>query len=257
MFEIEYAFLTSTHVCQQPRCSFDQTNVWSSSDRHWIICATAFVEPTWYTESKPLHWRPRYLRPHSHETFSFATTFIWDHIHLRPQCLRPQSFETTFVWDHSHVRPHSHETFSFETTFTWDHIHLRPHSFETTFIWDHSHLRPQSFETTVIWNHIRLKPHSFETTFVWDHIRLRPHSFELTFILRHIKVKLFWFTVNHIFMIYFHFFAGDLKFWKLTLHLKFCKVAPFRVQGWLTLGCKCTRTLQHRGGQKTLHTSGL
>jgi len=46
----------------------------------------------------------------------------------------------------------------------------------------------------------------------------------------------------------FHFFAGDLKF---------CKVTPFHIQGWLTLGCKCTCTLKQRIDQKTLHTSGL
>jgi len=55
----------------------------------------------------------------------------------------------------------------------------------------------------------------------------------------------------------FHFSAGDLQFCKGTIYLKFCKVTPFRVQGWLTLGCKCTRTFKHRRGQKTLHTSGL
>jgi len=31
-----------------------------------------------------------------------------------------------------------------------------------------------------------------------------------------------------LFMIYL--FAGDLKFCKVTIHLKFCKVEPFRVQ---------------------------
>jgi len=65
--------------------------------------------------------------------------FIWDHsfqiIHLRPHSFETCSFETTFIWD----------------LFIWDRIHLRPHSFETTFIWDHSHLRPQSFETAFIW----------------------------------------------------------------------------------------------------------
>ena len=38
--------------------------------------------------------------------------------------------------------------------------------------------------------------------FIWDYIHLRPHLFEITFILHHVEVKLFWFTVNHIFMIY-------------------------------------------------------
>jgi len=32
-------------------------------------------------------------------------------------------------------------------------------------------------------------------------MHLRPHSFEITFILRHVKVELFWFTVDHSFMI--------------------------------------------------------
>ena len=142
---------------------------------------------------------------------SFETTFIWDHD----------------IWDHVHLRP----------------IHLRPRSFETTFIWDHIHLRPQSFETT-----------SFETTFIWDHfiwdhIHLRLHSLVIAFILRHVEVKLFWFTVYHFLWSAFHFCAGDLKFSNVTIHLKFCKVAPFRVQGWLTLVCKCTRTQgQIKGG---------
>jgi len=101
-----------------------------------------------------------------------------------------------------------------------------------------------------------LKPHSFET------FHLRPHlpetsSFEITFILHHVKMKLFWFTVYQIFVISFHFFAGDLKFCKVSIHLKFCKVIPFCVQRWLTLGCKYTCTLKDRRDEKTLHTLGL
>jgi len=147
------------------------------------------------------------------------------------------AFETTFIWVHLrprhvrpvHLRPHSHETFSFET-----------YSFETTFIWDLP----------------------FETTFVWDRIHLRPHSFETTFILSHsfyATVKWICFDLLWIAFLWFafHLFAGDLKFCKVSLQLKFCKVTPFRVHRWLTLGCKCTRTFKHRGGQKTLHTSGL
>jgi len=69
---------------------------------------------------------------------------------------------------------------------------------------------------------------------------LRPHlhetfSFEIRFILRHVTVKLFRLTVPQIFMIYrptFHL----AKFCKLSYHLKFCKVTPFRVQGWITMG---------------------
>ena len=68
-----------------------------------------------------------------------------------------------FIWDH----------------FIWDH-----------FIWDPAHLRP-----------IHLRSHSYETTFIWEHIHLRPRLLQITFILRHVKVKLFWFTVNHIFVI--------------------------------------------------------
>ena len=127
----------------------------------------------------------------------------WDH-----------SFETTFIWD----------------LFIWDF-----------FIWVHIRFRPRHLRK------LHLRPHSFQTTVIWDHIHLRPlhlrlHWFEITFILRHVKVKLFWFTVHHFLWSAFHFFAGDLKFCKLTIHLKFCKVAPFRVQGWLTLVCKRTRT---------------
>jgi len=169
------------------------------------------------------------------ETNSFETTLlrplIWNYIHLRPRHLRPLSFET-----------YSYETTSFETTFIWD-----------LFIWDHIHLRlfhlrPHSFETT-----------SFETTFVWDHIHLRLHSFQITFILRHIKLKGSCFDLLCITSLWptFHFFAGHLTFCKVTIHFKFCKVTHFRIQGWPTLGCKCTRTSKHRRGQKTLHISGL
>jgi len=92
-----------------------------------------------------------------------------------------------FIWDPVHLRP----------------VHLRPHSFytylfETTIIWDYNHLRP-----------VHLRPHSHET-----------FSFDTTFILRHIKVKLFWFTVNHILWSTFHFFTGDLKFCKVSLHFR-------------------------------------
>jgi len=131
------------------------------------------------------------------------------------------SFETTFIWD----------------LFIWDHIRLRPHSFETTFIWDRIHLRPHSFETAFIWDRIHLRLHSFETTFIWDYIHLRPHSFYP--MLKWICFDLLCITFNDL---PFTFFAEDLKFSKVTIHLKFCKVAPFRVQGWLTLVCKCTRT---------------
>ena len=97
--------------------------------------------------------------------------FIWDHsfqiIHLRPHSFETCSFETTFIWD----------------LFIWDRIHLRPHSFETTFIWDHSHLRSHSFETMA---QNECDTTSFETTIIWDHSHLRPHSFETTLIWYHI-----------------------------------------------------------------------
>jgi len=97
------------------------------------------------------------------------------------------SFETTFIWnffiwDHSHLRP----------------IHLRSYSFETAFIWDFF-----IWDRTVIWDHIHLRPHSFKITSIWDHIHFRSHSFYATF-----KVKLFWFTVNHIFMINLSLLCG-------------------------------------------------
>ena len=65
---------------------------------------------------------------------------------------------------------------------------------------------------------VYLKPHSHET-----------FSFETTLILRHVKVKLFWFTVNHIF-IYLQLLLYTLHFFELQTW-KFCKVTPFRVQG--------------------------
>jgi len=62
-------------------------------------------------------------------------------------------------------------------------------------------------------------------------IPLRPHSFEITFIVRHVKVKLFWFTAWTTFLLStFQFLAGDLKFCKVKIHLKFCKVTLFRAQ---------------------------
>jgi len=70
------------------------------------------------------------------------------------------------------------------------------------------------------------RPHSFETTFVWDHIRftsqifyvaLKWSCFDLPWII------LLWSTI--------YFFAGDLKFSKVTLHLGFCKLTTFRVKG--------------------------
>jgi len=154
--------------------------------------------------------RPRHLRPRSFENCSFETTSTWDF-----------SFETTFIWDHSHLRPHS-----FETTFIWDHIHwrpirLRPHSFETIFIWDHIQLWPLSFEKTFIWDHMHLRSHSFYSVLKWS-------CFDL------LCITFFWYT--------FRFFAGYLKFCKVTIHLKFGKIAPFRVHGWLKLDCRCTHT---------------
>jgi len=136
--------------------------------------------------------------------------------------IETNSFETI------HFMPRWSETTTFDTTFIW-YLFIRDHS-----IWDHVLLRP-----------IHLRPHShetfsYETTFIWNHIHLR-----------HVEVKLFWFPVYHIFMIYLSFFAEDLKFCKVTIHLKFCKVEPFRVQGWLTLGCKCTLTQDRiKGGQR-------
>ena len=109
--------------------------------------------------------------------------------------------------------------------FIWDHgiwvsIHFRPWSLETTFIWDHG-----------IWDSIHFRPWSLETTFIWDNIHfghdhLRSHLFYAAskwscFDL--LWITFLWST--------FHFFAGDLMYCKATLHLKFCQVTPFRVQG--------------------------
>ena len=70
-------------------------------------------------------WLRACLRPHSFETTSFETRFIWDlfiwyHIHMRLFHLRPHSFKTTFIWDHIHMR------LSFETTLIRDLIHFTP-----------------------------------------------------------------------------------------------------------------------------------
>ena len=182
-----------------------------------------------------------------------------------PWLLRPfiweRSLETTFFWDlfildhiHMrlfHLRSHSFETYSFETTFIWrffiwDDIHLSPHSFETYL-----------FETTFIWDHIYLSPHSYETTFIVTRIIWDTHSFETTYILRLVKVKLFSFTVNHIFMMDLSFLCGrpevlqgDYSFEVLQCYALPCPEVTH-------VGCKCTHHLKHRGGQKTLHTSGL
>jgi len=162
------------------------------------------------------------------ETNSFETIhlkrFIWDRIHLRPHSFENCSLETTFIWDFFildtiHSRRHSFESYWFET-YAFD-----TYSFETTFTWDF-----------FIWDHTHLRSNSFYATLNWS-------SFSL------LCIRFLWYT--------FHFFAGELKFWKVSIHLKFCNVTLFYVQGWLTLGCKCTRTLKHRGGQKTLHTSGM
>ena len=93
-----------------------------------------------------------------------------------------------------------------------------------------------TIETTIVWDHDRFRPLSFYARLKWS-------CFDL------LCMKFLWST--------FHFFVGDLKFCKVAIRLKFCKVTPFCVQGWLTLGRKCTRTLKHRRGQKTLHISGL
>ena len=108
--------------------------------------------------------------------------------------------------------------------YSWDPI-CRGVAFELDlFIWDHVHLIPRSFVTC-----------SFETIFtcvffIWVHLLLRSHSF---------NAKLKWSCFDLLWITFlwstFHFFAGDLKFCKVTLHLKFCKVSPFRVLGRLTL----------------------
>ena len=115
------------------------------------------------------------------------------HIPLRPIRVRPRSLETTTL-----------DTSSFVTTFTWDH-----------FIWDHIHLRPT-----------HLRPHSFETTFVWDHIHFTSQLF-------YAALKWSCFNLPWITFLWstFHFFAGDLKFCKVSLHLEFCKLTTFRVKG--------------------------
>jgi len=63
--------------------------------------------------------------------------------------------------------------------------------------------------------------------------------------------------VNHIFMICLPLLCGRPEVFQGDSSFKVLQVTPFRVQGDLTLGCKCTCTLKHRKGQKTLHTLGL
>jgi len=123
---------------------------------------------------------------------------------------------------------------------------IETNSFETT-----------SFETTFIWGCVHLRPRSFEAAFIWGRVHLRPRSFETTFILRHVKVKLFWFAVDHIFMIYLplpcnrpEFLQGDSSFVVMQGY-----ALPYTRS--LMLGCTCTCTLKHHKGQKTLDTSGL
>ena len=123
-------------------------------------------------------------------------------------------------------------------------LHLRPHSFATfhlrlsfescSFATFHWRLSFEAF----IWDHIYMR-----IFFIWDHIHLWSHSFYAA-----VEWSCFDFLCVTFLWSAFHFFTGNLKL---------CKVTPFRVQGRLTLGCTCTRTLKHRGDQKTLRTSGL
>jgi len=115
-----------------------------------------------------------------------------------------------FIWDHSFettsIETTTFETIWFETTFTWDF-----------FIWDHINLRPHLCETTFLWDHIHLSSYSFETAFIFGHVYSTPRQSEAVLIY---CITFLWST--------FHFFAGDLKFCKVTLHSKFCKVAPLQ-----------------------------
>ena len=212
---------------------------------------------------KPIHLRPFDLRPHSFQITFVWDLFIWDHIHTRPH-----SYETTFIWDHIHLRPIHLRPLTFETTlisttfiwdlfmldlFIWDHIYMRPHSYESTFMWGHIHLWPWLFETTIIWDlfiwdHILTRPHSFEITFVWVPALFRPHShatfsFETTFILCYVKVNLFWFTVNHIFIVYLPLLCGRPEVLQDDSSFEVLQGYALPCPWWLTLGCKCTWTL--------------
>ena len=131
-------------------------------------------------------------------------------------------------------------------------VHLRPFHWDP-FIWDHVRLRPRHLRP------IFSRPRSIETTFIWDlliwgYIHLRPHSFETTIILRQVKKNCFDLRCMTFYDLLFTFFAGDLKFCKVTLHLMFWTVTPCRVQGWLMLGYKCTHNLKHRRNKKTFRT---
>ena len=131
------------------------------------------------------------------------------------------------------------ETNSFETIYLGP-LHLILRSFETTT------LETCSFKTTFTWDF-----------FIWDRVHVRPHSFDITFILRQVKLKLVWFAVYHMFMIYLPLLCRRLEVLQGDYSFDVLQGYALPCPKWLTLGFKCTCTLKHRRGEKTLHASGL
>ena len=84
--------------------------------------------------------------------------------------------------------------------------------------------------------------------FILDLIYFRSYSFYAT--LKWSCFNLLWITFL---WSTFHFFAGDLKLCNVIIHLKFCKVTRFHVQGDSRWVMKCTCTLKHHNQGLSCH----
>ena len=102
-----------------------------------------------------------------------------------------------------------------------------------------------------IWDHVQSRPHSFDTIFIWEHIHLRSHSF---------YAKLKWsgliYCEQHFYDVPSTYLRKTWNFARDIFILTFTRLNR-SCPKWFALGCKCTRTLKHRRGQKTPHTWGL
>jgi len=63
--------------------------------------------------------------------------------------------------------------------------------------------------------------------------------------------------VNHIFMIYLPLLCGRPEGLQGDYSFEVLQGCALPCPWWLTLGCKCTGTLKHRRGQKTLSCLGF